>query len=81
MGKSKGISVIVKNENDFNRIVKYLGEQALYLKWHENMLIEETAIVINAKNKTGLSSGSVGSSEYQNNLGLNVVTIDNFFTI
>lgn len=77
--KNKGISVIVKNESDFNRMVKYLGEQTLYLTWQENMSTRETGVVTSAKKQTGLSSGSVGCAKYHSEHGLTIMSIEEYF--
>lgn len=76
-----GLSVVVKNEEDFNKMVKYLGEKSLYIKWHQNMTLKETGVITWAKKKTNLSEGAVGSTEHHKKLGISVVSIEEFFTM
>jgi len=77
--KYKGLSVIVQNENEFNRLKYFLGEDILYLNWHENMQLKETAVVFYAKKKTDLSPGHVGSSDYHLSHDLRVVYFNEYF--
>lgn len=79
MLENKGLSVIIRSEQEFNKIKKLLGEDILYLDYIPKMAIYETAIVIWAKKKTNFSTGSVGSSEYQKSEGIRCVKFNEYF--
>ena len=81
MSKEKGLSVIIENVHEFNVIKEFLGDDILYLTWHKNMQLKETAVVFYAKKKTNLSMGHVGSSQYHKELGLRVVKYSQFFKL
>ncbi len=75
-----GLSVIIRNENEFNHIKKFLGEDVLYLDFLPQMSTTETAIVIWSDRKD-FSPGSVGSSEYQKKHFFRLVEFSDFFKI
>lgn len=81
---NKGLSVVIRNEHQFNRIKSFLGEDCLYLNYVPQMAEVETAIVIfyydeDEPEEPILSTGSVGSSEYQKELGCRLVEFESYF--
>ena len=81
---NKGLSVIIRNADQFNRIKSFLGEDYLYLNYAPQMSEIETAIVIyyydeDELEEPSLSTGSVGSSEYQEELGCRLVEFESYF--
>lgn len=75
----KGLSIIIRNEKEFNSVKSFLGEENLYLGFVPQMAERETAIVIYAKKKTDLSTGSVGCAERQRSLGIKTVEFSKYF--
>lgn len=75
-----GLSVIIRNEKEFNHIKKFLGEDVLYLDFLPQMSTTETAIVIWSDIKD-FSPGSIGSSEYQKKHFFRLVEFSDFFKI
>lgn len=79
MKKEKGLSIAVKNKEEYNTIQNFLSKEILYIDWSPAMEEEPTAIVIWAKKKTKYSVGSVGSIYYQKEAGLRIVEFSEFF--
>lgn len=77
--KNNGLSVVIKNEQQFNRIKEFIGEDYLYLNYVPQMSEIETAIVIYYSDNELLSIGSVGSSEHQEWLGCRLVNFETYF--
>ena len=76
---SKGLSIIVREKEQFESIKKLLGEDILYLDWVPKMAEIETGIIIWAKKKTNFSLGSIGSTEYQREAGIRCVDFNQYF--
>ena len=82
---NKGLSVVIRNEHQFNRIKSFLGEDCLYLNYVPQMSEVETGIVIHyydegdEPDEPSLSPGSVGSSKYQEELGCRLVEFESYF--
>jgi len=55
-----GLSIIIRNEEQFEKASKFIGEQYCYVKWVPQMAERETALVVWAKKKVSRSTGSVG---------------------
>ncbi|AGO48769.1 hypothetical protein Phi46:3_gp025 [Cellulophaga phage phi46:3] len=79
--KNKGLSVVVKNELEFNLIKEFLGAENLYISFVPQMAETKTSIVIFADNDTFLSTGTVGSAEMQEKNGIRVVEFNDFFKL
>jgi len=77
--KEKGLSIQIKNKEEYDIIQNFLGKEVLYIDWSPPMETEPTAIVIWAKKKTKYSIGSVGSVYYQKESGLRVVEFSEYF--
>lgn len=77
----QGKSVIIKNEEEFEKVKEYLGTKNLFLSFLPQMVETETAIVISAKKGSDFSSGSVGSAEYQRACKINTISFNEFFGI
>jgi len=67
--RKTGVSVIVENEEQFNKVKDFLKPN-LYIDWHENMLTRQTAVVLKANKNSDYSNGSVGCAEYQRSSGI-----------
>lgn len=74
-----GLSIIIKNEYEFNRVKEFLGTKNLYLNYVPQMATTETAIVVYANADSDFSTGSIGSSEYQKSEGLRLVQFNEYF--
>lgn len=72
-----GLSVIIRNENQFNKVKEFLSEKVLYLDFVPKMAEIETSIVIIPN--LDYSLGNVGSSEYQKQSGLRLIEFSEFF--
>ncbi len=76
----KGLSVIVRTEEQFKHIQKFLSEDVLYLNFLPQMAKIETGIVIWSDYES-FSTGSVGSAEHQRKNFFRLVEFNDFFTI
>lgn len=76
----RGLSVIIRNEVEFNRLKEFLGELQ-YLDFVPQMGIVETGVIICYDDDTFFSIGSVGSTEYQKKHGVRLVEFSEFFKI
>jgi hypothetical protein len=75
-----GLSVIIRTENEFNHIKKFLGEDVLWVDFVPQMSTKLTAIVIWADHKD-YGTGSVGCAESQKEHFIRVVEFNDFFKI
>lgn len=75
----QGLSVIVRNEYEFNRMKAFLGHNILYVDWVEQMATVETAIVIWFMDNDIFSIGSVGSADSQREYYIETVEFSEFF--
>jgi len=75
-----GLSVIIRNEQEFNHIKKFLGDDVLYLDFVPQMATKLTSIVIWSKLKE-LSTGSVGCAQSQKDYFIRVVEFNDFFKV
>jgi hypothetical protein len=78
-GEHKGISILVRNEYEFNQLKKYLGEDILYLDWVPQMGERETAVIISYEDTDFFPMGSVGAVSYQEKHGVKVHEFKEFF--
>lgn len=69
----KGIAVIISNGREFNHVKKFLTPEVLYLDWHKNMKLFETAVVLKANESSKYSSGSTGLAEGYKEEGFKLV--------
>lgn len=82
-----GLSVIIRTEDEFNVIKKFLSDDVLYLDFVPQMSTRPTGIVIWSDNKDidselrELSTGSVGCIEFQKKHFFRVVEFNDFFKI
>ena len=60
-----GLSIIIRNEEQFEKASKFIGKEYCYIKWVPQMAERETALVVWAKKKVNRSTGSVGCAENQ----------------
>ncbi|MBK9936632.1 MAG: hypothetical protein IPP61_00245 [Cytophagaceae bacterium] len=72
-----GLSVIIRNKNQFNKVKEFLSDEVLYLDFVPKMAEIETSIVIIPN--LDYSLGSVGSSDYQKQSGLRLIEFSDFF--
>ncbi len=77
--KYRGLAVIVRNENDYKQLQKFLG-QYLYIDWVPQMATTETSVVIYFDDENFMSIGSVGSTEYQKESNIRTIEFSEFFT-
>ena len=75
-----GLSVIIRNEQEFNHIKKFLGDDVLYLDFVPQMATKLTSIVI-WSNMKELSTGSVGCAQSQKDYFIRVVEFNDFFKV
>ena len=73
-----GLSVIIRTEEEFNHIKKFLGEDVLYLDFVPQMATKLTSIVIWSDDKD-LDTGSVGCVEFQKKHFIRVVEFNDYF--
>ncbi len=75
-----GLSVIIRTEDEFNHIKKFLSDDVLYLHFVPQMATKLTAIVIWSDDKD-LDTGSVGCAESQKKRFIRVVEFNDFFKL
>ena len=75
-----GLSVIIRTEDEFNVIKKFLSDDVLYLDFVPQMITRPTGIVIWSEN-TDFNTGSVGCVEYQKKNFFRVVEFNDFFKV
>jgi hypothetical protein len=75
----KGLSIIIRDKKEFDRVKEFLGAENLYLDFVTQMATTETSVVVFADYESCFSTGSVGSSEYQKAEGLRLVEFSEFF--
>lgn len=75
----KGLSVIVKNEQELNKLKEFLGDEVLYIDWIEQMNEVETSVIIWYCNEDDFSIGSVGRASYQRDFGIKTVEFSEWF--
>jgi hypothetical protein len=75
-----GLSVIIRNEEEFNHIKKFLSEDVLYIDFVPKMSTKLTSIVIWSNIKE-LSTGSVGCVQSQKENFIRVVEFNDFFKL
>jgi hypothetical protein len=75
-----GLSVIIRNEEEFNHIKKFLSEDVLYIDFVPQMATKLTSIVIWSNIKE-LSTGSVGCVQSQKENFIRVVEFNDFFKL
>lgn len=75
-----GLSVIIRNEEQFNHIKKFLSEDILWVDFVPRMSSKLTSIVIWADHKD-YSTGSVGCAESQKENFIRVVEFNDYFKL
>jgi hypothetical protein len=75
-----GLSVIIRNEEEFNHIKKFLSEDVLYLDFVPQMATKLTAIVIWSDMKE-FTTGSVGCAQSQKESFIRVVEFNEYFKL
>lgn len=75
-----GLSVIIRTEDEFNHIKKFLSDDVLYLDFVPQMATKLTSIVIWSDDKD-LDTGSVGCAESQKKHFIRVVEFNDFFKL
>jgi hypothetical protein len=74
-----GLSVVVRNEQEYKHIQKFLGEDVLYIDWVPQMSTRETGIIIWSSDDS-FSTGSVGCAEYQRKHFFRTVEFSQYFS-
>jgi hypothetical protein len=75
-----GLSVIIRTENEFNHIKKFLSEDVLYLDFLPQMSTRTTGIIIWSDHED-LDTGSIGCVEFQKKHFIRVVEFNDFFKL
>lgn len=75
-----GLSVIIRTEDEFNHIKKFLSDDILWINFVPRMATKLTSIVIWADHKD-YSTGSVGCAESQKEQFIRVVEFNDFFKL
>ena len=75
-----GLSVIIRTENEFNVIKKFLSSDVLYLDFVPVMSTRDTGIVIWSENED-IGTGSVGCVKFQKKNFIRVVEFNDFFKV
>ncbi len=75
-----GLSVIIRNEQEFNHIKKFLGDDVLFIDFVPQMATKLTSIVI-WSNIEELNTGSVGCAESQKESFIRLVEFNDFFKV
>ena len=75
-----GLSVIIRTEEEFNHIKKFLSDDVLWINFVPRMATKLTSIVIWADHKD-YSTGSVGCAESQKEQFIRVVEFNDFFKL
>jgi hypothetical protein len=73
-----GLSVIIRTEEEFNHIKKFLSDDVLYLDFVPQMATKLPSIVIWSSHKD-YSTGSVGCAESQKENFIRVVEFNDYF--
>lgn len=73
-----GLTVVIRNEEQYKRIQAFLGEDVLYIDWVPQMATTETGIVVWSDDDS-FSTGSVGSAEYQRKNFFRSIEFSDFF--
>ena len=73
-----GLSVIIRTEDEFNHIKKFLSDDVLYLDFVPQMATRTTGIIIWSDDKD-YSTGSVGCAESQKENFIRVVEFNDYF--
>ena len=75
-----GLSVIIRTEDEFNHIKKFLSEDVLYLDFLPQMSTRTTGIIIWSDHED-LDTGSIGCVEFQKKHFIRVVEFNDFFKL
>ena len=75
-----GLSVIIRDEKEFNHIKNFLSEDILYLDFVPQMYTRPTGIIIWSDYKD-FSPGQVGCAKYQESKFIRTVEFKDFFKI
>lgn len=75
-----GLSVVIRNEQEFNHIKKFLGADVLYLDFVPQIATKLTGIVI-WSNMKEFSPGSVGCAQSQKEKFIRLVEFNDFFKV
>lgn len=78
MKTGEGLSIIIRDVHEFNRVKDLLGAENLYFDFVPQMAEIETAIVV-WSNIEDFSIGSTGSAAYQEKQGFRLVEFSDFF--
>lgn len=74
-----GLSIIVRNEEQFEKASEFIGKKYCYVKWVPQMAEHETGLVVWAKKKAHRSTGSIGCAEMQRRDEIRTVEFSEFF--
>jgi hypothetical protein len=75
-----GLSVIIRTEDEFNHIKKFLSDDVLYIDFVPQMATKLTSIVIWSDMKD-FTTGIVGCAETQKKHFIRVVEFNDFFKL
>ncbi len=79
--ESHGLSVVIKNKEEFEAVQRFLGEKVLYTDFVPQMAIERTGIIIHHENTHLFSPGSIGKASYQEEFGTRLVKFEDHFKL
>lgn len=75
-----GLSIIIRNKEEFNHIKDFLGEDVLYLAFVPQMSTKLTGIIIWSDHKD-YSTGQVGCAKSQKEDFIRTVEFNDFFKL
>ena len=75
-----GLSVLIKTQDEFNIIKKFLSDDVLYIDFVPQMSFRPTSIVIWSDNPK-FDTGTVGCAKYQKENFIRVVEFNDFFKL
>lgn len=76
----EGLSVIIKNESEFNHIKSFLSEEYFYLDYVQQIAERETGIVIFSYNDD-FSTGHIGCTSAFRKRNFRVVEFNDYFKL
>lgn len=75
-----GLSVVIRNEQEYNQLRKFLGEDVAYLPFVPQMATKETGVIVFSFDDD-FGVGAVGSAEYQRKNFFRTVEFKDFFKL
>lgn len=75
-----GLSIIVRNEEEYLKASEFVGKKYCYMQWVPQMAERETALIVWAKKRTNRITGSVGCAESQRQDKIRTIEFSEFFS-